>query len=68
MSSELNKEQCQRISLTAIDVAMNSTSIVNNDTDVYFLEPHEIAPPSNNTTKPKIDFLSMQSPLQSKST
>ena len=68
MSSELNKDQCQRISLTAVDTAMNSASTVDNDTDVCFLEPYEIAPPSNNTAKPEIDFLSMQSPPQSEST
>ena len=68
MSSELNKDQCQRISLTAVDMAMNSASTVDSDTDVYFLEPHEIAPPSDNTAKPKIDFLSMQSPPQSELT
>ena len=36
MLSELNKDQCQRISLTAVDVAMNSASTVDNDTDAYF--------------------------------
>ena len=68
MSSELNKDQCQRISLIAVDAAMNSASTVDSDTDVYFLEPYEIAPLSGNTVKPEIYFLSMQSPPQSEST
>jgi len=46
-----------------VTMAMNSVLIVDSDTDIYFLEPHEIAPLFNNTAKPEIDFLSMQSPL-----
>ena len=47
---------------------MNSASIVDSDIDVYFLELYKIASLSNNTAKPKIDFLSMQSPPKSEST
>jgi len=54
--------------LIAVDAAMNSASTVDSDTDVYFLEPYEIAPLSGNTVKPEIYFLSMQSPPQSEST
>ena len=46
---------------SGVTMAMNSTSIVDSDTDVCFLEPYEIAFPSNNTAKPEIDFLFMQS-------
>ena len=48
MSSELNKDWCQRISLTAVDTAMNSASTIDSDTDVCFFEPHDTAPPSIN--------------------
>jgi len=41
--SELNKDWCQRISLTAVNVAMNSISTVNSNTDICFLEPHDTA-------------------------
>jgi len=41
---------------------MNSTSTINSITVDYFLEPHEIVSPSNNTIKPEIDFISMWSP------
>jgi len=45
-----------------VTMVMNSALMVDSDTDICFLEPHEIAPPFNNTAKLEIDFLSMQSP------
>jgi len=43
MSSELNKDQYQRISLTAADMAINSVSKVDSNTDVWFLKPYNTA-------------------------
>ena len=48
--------------MTVVDAAMNSASTVDSETVDYFFELHEIVPLSNNTTKPGIDFLSVQSP------
>jgi len=59
MSSDLNKAQCQRTSLTAVDTAINSTSTVDSVTVDYFFEPYEIASLSNKTANPEIDFLSV---------
>jgi len=68
MSSNINKAQCQRTSLIVVNAAMNSTLTVDSIIVDCFFEPYEIAPPSNNTANPEIDFLSMWSPAQSKST
>ena len=61
MSSDLNKAQYQRTSLTAINAAMNSASTVVSTIVDCFFESYEIASLSNSTTNSEIDFLSMWS-------
>jgi len=41
---------------------MNFALTVDSEIVDCFFEPYEIVPLSNNTTKPEIDFLSVQSP------
>ena len=68
MLSDLNRDQSQMISLTAVDVAMNSASTVGSATEVCFFDPQEIPPPSIRITYPDVDFLSALFPAQSEST
>ena len=59
ISNELNKARYQKISLTAVDMAINSASTVDSDTDVYFFKSYDTASPSITIAKPEMDFLSV---------
>jgi len=58
MSREWSNDLYYSISLTVVEAATNSASIVDKETDICFFDPQDTFPWSNMMIKPEMDFLS----------